>query len=220
MTLIDGIVNKLIPFVNKNNLITDTGSVKNILKKETIKKVNIKSNIILGHPIAGTEYSGAKNALENLFTGKWCILTPTNTGIKNIKKISDIWKEIGMQIATMSISEHDKIMSITSHLPHLIAFTIVNTAFQIDVKKKKELINFSAGGFKDFTRIGSSDPKMWTDIFIENNQHLLKTVDNFIKDLKKFRLLIKNKEVKKIYNLLKRTKIIRKGILKANKLKR
>ena len=145
MSLIDGIVNKLIPFVNKNNLITDTGSVKNILKKETIKKVNIKSNIILGHPIAGTEYSGAKNALENLFTGKWCILTPTKTEIKNIKKISDIWKEIGMQIATMSISEHDKIMSITSHLPHLIAFTIVNTAFQIDVKKERINKFFSRG---------------------------------------------------------------------------
>ena len=96
----------------------------------------------------------------------------------------------------MSVDDHDKIMSITSHLPHLIAFTIVGTAFGIDLKKKKDLINFSAGGFKDFTRIGSSDPKMWTDIFIQNKKHLLKTLDNFLKDINDIRKLIENENIK------------------------
>ena len=217
---IDGIVTKLVPFVTKKNFITDTGSVKNIFKKSTIKNISTISNFIPGHPIAGTENSGAKNAYARLFENKWCILTPFDKKDKNIKKLSTLWKYIGMEIATMPVDEHDKIMSITSHLPHLIAFTIVNTAFKIDIKKKRELINFSAGGFKDFTRIGSSDPKMWTDIFISNNKYLINTLDDFINDLKNFKELIKKNNLDEIFDLLKQTKNIRKSILKANKLKR
>ena len=217
---IDEIVTKLVPFVTKKNFITDTGSVKNIFKKSTIKNISTISNFIPGHPIAGTENSGAKNAYKGLFENKWCILTPFDKKNKNIKKLSTLWKYIGMEIATMPVDEHDKIMSITSHLPHLIAFTIVNTAFKIDIKKKRELINFSAGGFKDFTRIGSSDPKMWTDIFISNNKYLINTLDDFINDLKNFKKLIKKNNLDEIFDLLKQTKNIRKSILKANKLKR
>ena len=220
VSFIDETVSNLIPFVDKKNFITDTGSVKNIFKESTVKNISAISNFIPGHPIAGTEHSGAKNALQGLFEGKWCILTPFNKKNTNIKKFSELWKYIGMAIATMSVDEHDKIMSITSHLPHLIAFTIVNTAFKIGIKKKKELINFSAGGFKDFTRIGSSDPKMWTDIFLSNNTHLINTLDDFIKDLKKFRGLIKKNNLDEIFNLLMQTKDIRKSILKATKLKR
>ena len=221
VSFIDEIVSKLVPFVSKKNFITDTGSVKNIFKKSTIKNISAISNFIPGHPIAGTENSGAKNAFNGLFEGKWCILTPIDKKDKNIKKLSALWKYIGMEIAIMPVDEHDKIMSITSHLPHLIAFTIVNTAFKIDKKKKKkELINFSAGGFKDFTRIGSSDPKMWTDIFISNNKYLISTIDDFINDLKNFKGLIKKNNLDEIFDLLKQTKNIRKSILKVNKLKR
>ena len=112
------------------------------------------------------------------------------------------------------------IMSITSHLPHLIAFTIVGTAFGIDLKRKRDLINFSAGGFKDFTRIGSSDPKMWTDIFIKNKKHLLKTLENFLKDIDKIKKLIVDDEVGKIFSYLKRNKKIRKSIMQLSNLKR
>ena len=220
VSFIDEIVSNLVPFVSKKNFITDTGSVKNIFKKSTIKNITAISNFIPGHPIAGTENSGAKNAFNGLFEGKWCILTPIDKKDKNIKKLSALWKYIGMEIAIMPVDEHDKIMSITSHLPHLIAFTIVNTAFKIDIKKKKELINFSAGGFKDFTRIGSSDPKMWTDIFISNNKYLISTIDDFINDLKNFKRLIKKNNLDGIFDLLKQTKNIRKSILKVNKLKR
>lgn len=220
VSFIDEIVSNLVPFVSKKNFITDTGSVKNIFKKSTIKNISAISNFIPGHPIAGTENSGAKNAFNGLFEGKWCILTPIDKKDKNIKKLSALWEYIGMEIAIMPVDEHDKIMSITSHLPHLIAFTIVNTAFKIDIKKKKELINFSAGGFKDFTRIGSSDPKMWTDIFISNNKYLISTIDDFINDLKNFKRLIKKNNLDRIFDLLKQTKNIRKSILKVNKLKR
>jgi len=220
VSFIDQIVSNLVPFVSKKNFITDTGSVKNIFKKSTIKNISAISNFIPGHPIAGTENSGAKNAFNGLFEGKWCILTPIDKKDKNIKKLSALWEYIGMEIAIMPVDEHDKIMSITSHLPHLIAFTIVNTAFKIDIKKKKELINFSAGGFKDFTRIGSSDPKMWTDIFISNNKYLISTIDDFINDLKNFKRLIKKNNLDGIFDLLKQTKNIRKSILKVNKLKR
>ena len=220
VSLIDEIVSNLVPFVSKKNFITDTGSVKNIFKKSTVKNISTVSNFIPGHPIAGTENSGSKNAVKGLFDGKWCILTPFNKKDRNVKKLSTLWKYIGMEIAIMPVDEHDKIMSITSHLPHLIAFTIVNTAFKIDIEKKKELINFSAGGFKDFTRIGSSDPKMWTDIFISNNKYLISTLDGFIEDLKNFKDLIKQNNLDEIFYLLKQTKDIRKSILRANKLKR
>ena len=220
VSFIDEIVSNLVPFVSKKNFITDTGSVKNIFKKSTIKNISAISNFIPGHPIAGTENSGAKNAFNGLFEDKWCILTPIDKKDNNIKKFSALWEYIGMEIAIMPVDEHDKIMSITSHLPHLIAFTIVNTAFKIDIKKKKELINFSAGGFKDFTRIGSSDPKMWTDIFISNKKYLISTIDDFINDLKNFKGLIKKNNLDEIFNLLEQTKKIRKSILKVNKLKR
>ena len=220
VSFIDEIVSNLVPFVSKKNFITDTGSVKNIFKKSTIKNISAISNFIPGHPIAGTENSGAKNAFNGLFEDKWCILTPIDKKDNNIKKFSALWEYIGMEIAIMPVDEHDKIMSITSHLPHLIAFTIVNTAFKIDIKKKKELINFSAGGFKDFTRIGSSDPKMWTDIFISNNKYLISTIDDFVNDLKNFKRLIKKNNLDEIFDLLKQTKNIRKSILKVNKLKR
>ena len=137
VSFIDEIVSNLVPFVSKKNFITDTGSVKNIFKKSTIKNISAISNFIPGHPIAGTENSGAKNAFNGLFEGKWCILTPIDKKDKNIKKLSALWEYIGMEIAIMPVDEHDKIMSITSHLPHLIAFTIVNTAFKIDIKKKR-----------------------------------------------------------------------------------
>ena len=220
VSLIDPITRKLIPFIKKNTIITDVGSVKDCFDEETIKKSKNFFHIVPGHPIAGTEHSGSKFAEEDLFKNKWCIITPLNNNKKVINIICNIWKKIGMKISIMSVHEHDKIMSITSHLPHLIAFTIVGTAFNIDIKKKKELINFSAGGFRDFTRIGSSDSKMWTDIFIKNKKFILKTLDSFFDDIDILRKCIISNDYQKIYNLLKRTKEIRKKILIQEETKR
>ena len=211
---IDNIVNKLSDYTEKNQIISDVGSVKNIFEKKTLKLNNKKFSLVPGHPIAGTEHSGAKNAFESLFQDKWCILTPISNNKKSIRIISEIWKRVGMKVATMQIKEHDKIMSITSHLPHLIAFTIVGTAFNLNIKKKKELINFAAGGFKDFTRIGSSDPKMWTDIFIKNKKFLNDTLSLFLKDIDKIKKLLEDEKYAEIFKLLKRTKEIRNIIVK------
>ena len=214
VSLIDSIANQIYPYLSNHTIVTDVGSVKNCFTTKTIKLYDKKSSLIPGHPIAGTEHSGAKSAKLSLFLNKWCILTPLNKKKKQLSIVSDIWKRIGAKISIMSADQHDKIMSITSHLPHLIAFTIVGTAFKIDLKKKKELINFSAGGFRDFTRIGSSDPKMWVDIFIHNRKYLLKTLKNFSSDIKILENSIKNCKEKEIFNLLKKNKGIRKSILK------
>ncbi len=215
VSLIDSIANQIFPYLSNHSIVTDVGSVKNCFTKRTIKLYEKKSFLLPGHPIAGTEHSGAKSAKLNLFLNKWCILTPIKKK-KQVSIISNIWKRIGAKISIMSADQHDKIMSITSHLPHLIAFTIVGTAFKIDLKKKKELINFSAGGFRDFTRIGSSDPKMWVDIFIHNRKYLLKTLENFSSDIKILKNSIKNCNEKEIFNILKKNKGIRKSILKIN----
>ena len=214
VSIIDDLVNKISLYSQKDQVISDVGSVKNIFKKKTLNLNEVKFSLVPGHPIAGTEHSGAINSHKNLFKNKWCILTPLNENIRSTKMISNFWKKIGMKISIMPPNEHDKIMSMTSHLPHLIAFTIVGTAFNLNIKKKNELINFAAGGFKDFTRIGSSDPKMWTDIFLENKKFLKDTLELFLRDIKEFKKYIDMDKHDKIFDLLKRTKEIRKIIIK------
>ncbi len=214
VSAINDVLIEIANYSSKDQIISDVGSVKNIFNAKVLKLNETKFSLVPGHPIAGTEHSGALNSLQTLFQNKWCIITPLNNKNKSVKIISQIWKKIGMKVAKMKITEHDKIMSITSHLPHLIAFTIVGTAFNLDIKKKQALINFSAGGFKDFTRIGSSDPKMWTDIFFENKAFLNQTVNSFLKDINKFVNNLNSDNRSEIYKLLKRTKQIRKSILK------
>ena len=208
------VVKQLIPFLKKDSVLTDVGSVKNVFKKNVISKVNRIGFLVPAHPIAGTEFSGAKNARQDMFFNRWCIITPVNRKILGVKLIRSIWKKIGMMVATMSPEEHDKIMSITSHLPHLIAFTIVGLALNYSKKEKKQLLNFSAGGFKDFTRIASSDPKMWKDIFLSNRKDILKTLEMFIKNLNSFKNLIQYEKSSEIMNFIKKTKKIRKEIVK------
>ena len=214
---INKIIRKVIPFTNKETIISDVGSVKNIFLKTTLNFIKKNCQFVPGHPIAGTEFSGAKNADSELFKNKWCILTPKNKKDSNVKIIGNLWERLGMKISIMTAEEHDKIMSVTSHLPHLIAFTIVGTAFNTSIKKKKDLLNFSAGGFRDFTRIGSSDPKMWSDIFLKNKRYLLKTLECFNDDLNKLRNLIVKADEQEIIKLLKKTKKIRKEILQVEK---
>ncbi len=206
------IIRLLEPYITDNNVVTDVGSVKNIFKKKNMILTKKKLDIVPAHPIAGTEFSGALNAKDDLFNNKWCILTPLKKS-KNLKLVKFMWESVGMKVSLMSPEEHDEIMSVTSHLPHLIAFTIVSTAFNLNPKEKKRLLNFSAGGFRDFTRIGSSDPEMWKDIFLNNKKYILKTLTKFINDLGSFKSLIENDEATKIYKFIKKTKSIRKKII-------
>ena len=204
---------ELEPFLKRGSIITDVGSVKNIFNNVISRRIKKIADIVPGHPIAGTEFSGAKNAKKELFRNKWCILTPESKK-KSTMIIKNLWKDIGMKVSIMKADEHDKVMSITSHLPHLIAFTIVGSALNYSPKRKKQLLNFSAGGFKDFTRIASSDPKMWKDIFITNRKNIIRTVEVFIKNLNSFKKLIKEEDTLKIIDFIKESKKIRNDIVK------
>ena len=166
--------------LKKDIIITDTGSVKKEVNK-IIENFNLKDvSWIASHPIAGTEESGPESGFAELFDNRWCILSPSVKAKKeDIKKLQKFWELIGSKIKIMSFEEHDHILSLTSHLPHAIAYNIVKTAINNENKFKEDIIQYSAGGLRDFTRIAASDPLMWRDIFIDNSENVLKFLDNF-----------------------------------------
>ena len=201
----------------KNGVIlTDVGSVKK--KIISLIEKNIPNNVswISSHPIAGTEESGPESGFAELFKNRWCILTPSNQAKdQDIKLLENFWKKIGSKVDIMDAKKHDYILSITSHIPHLVAYNIVNTTLNLKKKKKRDIIKYSAGGLRDFTRIASSNPVMWRDIFIQNRKNTSEMIDKFIKNLKDLKRAIKNKDGKKLEKIFKKTKKIRKEIVKA-----
>ena len=197
-------------------ILTDVGSVKkNVI---SLIEKNIPKNIswISSHPIAGTEDSGPESGFSQLFKNKWCILTPAKqSNNKDIKLLEKFWKKLGSRVDVMDAKQHDYILSITSHMPHLIAYNIVNTALKIKKKKDRNIVKYSAGGLRDFTRIAASNPVMWRDIFIQNRKNTSKIIDKFIKNLKDLKKAIKNKNEKKLEKIFTKTKKIRKEIIEA-----
>ena len=148
---------------------------------------NIPKNIswVSSHPIAGTEESGPDSGFADLFKNRWCILTPSKqTKDKDIRLLERFWKKIGSRVDIMEAKQHDYILSITSHMPHLIAYNIVNTTLRIQDKKEPEVVKYSAGGLRDFTRIAASNPIMWRDVFLHNKKNTSQMIDNFIENLK------------------------------------
>ena len=197
-------------------ILTDVGSVKK--KAISLIEKNIPKNIswISSHPIAGTEESGPDSGFADLFKNRWCILTPSNqTKNKDIKLLELFWKKIGSRVDIMDAKQHDYILSITSHIPHLIAYNIVHTTLNVKKKKNRDIIKYSAGGLRDFTRIAASNPIMWRDIFIQNKENMSKMIDKFIKNLKDLKKAIKNKNEKKLEKIFTKTKKIRKEIIVA-----
>ena len=197
-------------------ILTDVGSVKkNVIP---IVEKNIPKNIswISSHPIAGTEESGPESGFSELFKNRWCILTPSKKAKKkDIKLLETFWKKIGSKVDTMNAKEHDYILSITSHIPHLIAYNIVNTTLNMKKKKDKNIVKYSAGGLRDFTRIAASNPIMWRDIFIQNKNNTSKMIDKFINNLKNLKKAIKKQDEEKLERIFTKTKKIRKEIVKA-----
>jgi len=210
------VVLKIKNSIKKTAILTDVGSVK----KESISLVekNISKNIswISSHPIAGTEESGPESGFSELFKNRWCILTPSSQAKdKDVKLLVTFWKKIGSKVDIMNAKQHDYILSITSHIPHLMAYNIVNTTLKIKKKKEKDIIKYSAGGLRDFTRIAASNPIMWRDIFIQNSENASKMIDEFIENLQDLKKAIKNKDEKKLEKVFTKTKKIRKEIVKA-----
>ena len=192
---------KMILKLNDNfhskQIITDVGSSK--LESSEIIKKNLKKTIswIQSHPIAGSEVSGPEHGKENLFENKWCVLIKNKkTNMKHFKFLNTFWKKMGSKTVTMNAERHDKIFSITSHLPHLIAYNLVKSAQDFEKKQKYDLIRYSAGGLRDFSRIAASNEIMWRDIFFDNKKNVLKAIDIFIKNLNAFKKDINSKNNK------------------------
>ena len=200
----------------ENVILTDTGSAKKEVNK-IICNLNLKNvNWIASHPIAGTEYSGPEAGFATLFNNRWCILSADNKVSKDkINELEKFWSNLGSKVKSMSFEDHDYILSLTSHLPHAVAYSIVKTAINNEDKFKDDVIQYSAGGLRDFTRIAASDPLMWKDIFIDNSDNILKVLDNYSKNLEEIKDAIKNKDSKKLLEIFSSTKKIRKEIIKA-----
>tara|TARA_S200000501_G_scaffold15931_1_gene14251 strand:+ start:894 stop:1778 length:885 start_codon:yes stop_codon:yes gene_type:complete len=197
--------------LKNRSILTDTLSVK---KEPKLKLDDI--NWIPSHPVAGTEKSGPTAGKENLFENRWTILTPgTNVKESDIKKVSLFWETMGSKVKIMSAEEHDKILSITSHLPHVVAYNIVKTVMGYDEKIQNDIITYSAGGLRDFTRIAASDPTMWRDIFIDNSDLIIQAIDKFSKNLDEFKKVITDKDSKKLLEIFNKSKELRKSIIKA-----
>ena len=199
----------------RDRVITDVGSSK-IESSEIIKR-NLKKKIswIQSHPIAGSEVSGPEHGKENLFENKWCVLIKNKKiNMKHLKFLNSFWKKMGSKTVIMNAERHDKIFSITSHLPHLIAYNLVKSAQDFEKKQKYDLIKYSAGGLRDFSRIAASNEIMWRDIFFDNRKNVSRAIDIFIKNLKSFKTDINSKNNKSILKKLIQTKKVRSKIIK------
>ena len=210
-TILKKISNNIMP----NAILSDVGSVKLSVDKIFSKFLNKGFHIIPAHPIAGTEKSGPEAGFAELFVRRWCVLTPSsNYDKKSLNKIQKLWINLGSKTFIMKPENHDKILALTSHMPHLISYSIVSSVLNINAKEKSKVIKFSAGGFRDFTRIASSDAIMWKDIFLNNKKNLLKTVKEFEKSLNLIKNLVKTDKSKKLLNIFSKTKQIRRLIEK------
>ena len=209
------IILKINNFISKNTLITDIGSSKNESTKMVNKYLKKGVDWIHSHPITGSEVSGPEHGKENMFENKWCVLIKNKkTNLKHLKFLNSFWKKVGSKTVIMNLEKHDKIFSITSHLPHLIAYNLVKSAQDFEKKQKYDLIKYSAGGLRDFSRIAASNEIMWRDIFFDNKTNVSKAIDIFIKNLKDFKKDINSKNNKSILKKLIQTKKVRSKIIR------
>ena len=202
--------------LKEGSILTDTGSTKKEVNK-IVNNLGLKNiSWIASHPIAGTEHSGPAAGFSSLFKNRWCILSADNQVAKDkIENLEKFWSKLGSKVKVMSFEDHDYVLSLTSHLPHAVAYSIVRTAINNEDKFKNDVIQYSAGGLRDFTRIAASDPLMWKDIFIDNSENILKVLDNYSKNLDDIKSAIKNKDSEKLLEIFSSTKKVRKEIIEA-----
>ena len=204
------------PALKDGAILTDVGSVKQMAIRDLQPHVPPGVHFVPGHPVAGTEHSGPEAGFAELFCDRWCILTPLpETAPEAVNAVARMWERCGMRVVKMSADHHDKVLAMTSHLPHLIAYTIVGTATDLEESLKSEVIEFSASGFRDFTRIAASDPVMWRDVFLNNREAVLEIVQRFTEDLTALQRAIRWGEGDKLQELFTRTRAIRRAIIEA-----
>ena len=193
----ENVLNSIKDNLKTGSILTDTCSVKTGVSK-IFEKINLKNSVCIpGHPVAGIENSGPEAGFADLFKNRWTILTPSKKiDDEAIKKLSSFWESMGSKVKIMTDEDHDKILTFTSHLPHVIAYNIVKTSMSNDVSVKDDIIKYSAGGLRDFTRIAASDPVMWRDIFIDNSALIIQAIEKFIKNLDEFKKAISEKDGK------------------------
>tara|TARA_B100001996_G_scaffold347998_1_gene305896 strand:- start:1017 stop:1913 length:897 start_codon:yes stop_codon:yes gene_type:complete len=207
------IIQKLNNTLKPNALITDVGSTKQNIIKLKNKNLNKKIHWISSHPIAGSEVSGPEYGNKNLFINKWCvIIKERKQSLKKLNVIKKFWKKIGSKVVLMNANDHDSIFAITSHLPHLIAYNLIKTAQDSEKIQRKNLIQYSAGGLRDFSRIAASNEVMWRDIFFSND-NIIKAINIFTKNLNSFKKIIQNKNNKKLLSQLSNSKKARRKIV-------
>ncbi|MBX9589612.1 MAG: prephenate/arogenate dehydrogenase family protein [Hyphomonadaceae bacterium] len=207
---------EMAPVLSAGAIVTDVGSVKGAIVREVGPHLPRGVHFIPGHPIAGTEHSGPESGFAELFDGRWCILTPpAGTDAGALGRLTAFWEACGSNVEIMDADHHDLVLAITSHVPHLIAYNIVNTARHLERVTDSEVIKFSAGGFRDFTRIAASDPVMWRDVFLNNKEAVLEMLGRFSEDLTALQRAIRFGEGETLHKLFVEARATRRGIIQA-----
>jgi cyclohexadieny/prephenate dehydrogenase len=197
-------------------IVTDVGSVKAQIVRDVAPQLPDRRRFVPGHPVAGTEHSGPDAAFDSLFQNRRCILTPIeDTDAAAVVRVRAMWESVGARVDTMTPEHHDRVLAITSHLPHLIAYTIVGTVADLEDEARTEVFKYAAGGFTDFTRIAASDPTMWRDVFLNNREAVLEMLGRFTEDLVALQRAIRWGEGDKLFELFTRTRAIRRGVIEA-----
>ena len=197
-------------------IVTDVGSVKEAALRDLTAHLGPAAILVPGHPIAGTENSGPASGFAELFAGRWCVLTPPpGTPASAVAKVRELWRRCGMRVETMDAAHHDRVLAITSHVPHLIAYTIVDTVAELEAHLKAEVIKFAASGFRDFTRVAASDPVMWRDIFLANKEAVLEMMARLYEDIALLQKAIRNGDGKTLHRVFTRSRRIRRSIVQA-----
>ena len=205
------------PVLAPGAILTDVGSVKGAAVRDLQPIVPPGVHLVPGHPVAGTEHSGPAAGFAEMFDGRWCILTPVpGTDPAALDRLRRMWESAGMKVEIMTAEHHDMVLAMTSHLPHAIAYTIVGTATDLEETMRAEIIKFSAGGFRDFTRIAASDPVMWRDVFLANREAVLEVLQRFTEDLTALQRAIRWGEAEKLEALFTRSRAIRRSVVEAN----
>jgi cyclohexadieny/prephenate dehydrogenase len=202
------------PHLSPGAIVSDVGSVKGAVLRDMAPHIPKGVHFIPAHPVAGTENSGPDSGFAELFVNRWCILTPPpDADPTAVERLAAFWRALGANVERMSADHHDLVLAITSHLPHLIAYTIVGTADELAAVTRSEVLKFSAGGFRDFTRIAASDPTMWRDVFLTNKDAVLEMLDRFNKDIGELTAAIRSGDGKTLFDHFTRTREIRRGIV-------
>jgi cyclohexadieny/prephenate dehydrogenase len=204
------------PHLKAGATVSDVGSVKGSIVRDMGPHLPKTVHFVPAHPVAGTEHSGPDAGFAELFENRWCILTPPEgTDALAVERLAAFWRLLGANVETMTPDHHDLVLAITSHLPHLIAYTIVGTADELETVTRSEVLKFSAGGFRDFTRIAASDPTMWRDIFLANKDGVLEMLGRFNKDVSALTKAIRRGDGEALYQHFTRTRAIRRGVIEA-----